>query len=260
MRRLDDALGAVLTVIKEEGFEDNTIVVFYGGYHGMSFPFAKSNNYENSSRGALIIRWPGVTKAGALDVNHMVTTLDFTPTLLEAVKLPPIPHIDGRSFLPALKGEKMTGWDHVFTVYNAAYGNNWIPMRCMRTRDHSYIWNAWSNGTKKYHTENMAGLTWKAMTDAAESNPSIKKRTEFYSYRTPEEFYDLTQDRCERKNLIDDPNHQAEIESMRKELLGMMQRTEDPFANAFAHRENIELIPEVIKKLNKEYVNKGGSE
>ena len=54
----------------------------------------------------------------------------------------------------------MTGWDRVFTCYNAAFGNNWLPMRCLRTRDRSYIWNAWSDGQREYHTENMAGLTW----------------------------------------------------------------------------------------------------
>lgn len=260
VRRLDDALGAVLEVIREEGYADNTIVVFYGGDHGMSFPFGKSNNYENSSRGALIVRWPGVIKAGTLDVNHMVSTLDFTPTLLEAAKLPAIPNIDGRSFLPALKGEKMPGWDHVFTVYNAAFGNNWLPMRCMRTRERSYIWNAWSNGTKKYHTENMSGLTWKAMTSSAESDPAILERTRFYSYRTPEEFYDLAKDPCERKNLIQDPANQAEIESMRKALLDFMERTGDPFANAFANRKNAKLINDTLEKLNKEYPGKGGSE
>jgi N-sulfoglucosamine sulfohydrolase len=256
VRRLDDAVGAVLAVLKEEGFADNTIVVFYGGDHGMSFPFAKSNNYENSSRGALIVRWPGVTKPGSLDRNHMVSTLDFTPTILDAAKLPAIPNIDGRSFLPALKSETMPGWDHVFTVYNAAYGNNWLPMRCMRTKDHSYIWNAWSNGTKKYATENMAGLTWKAMLAAAETNPTIKARTDLYSLRVPEEFYDLTNDRCERKNLIADPKHQAEVESMRKDLLSMMQRTEDPFADAFAHRDNKDLVPAVIEKMKQQYQGK----
>ncbi len=253
VRRLDDSVGAVLAVLKEEGYADNTIVVFYGGDHGMSFPFAKSNNYENSSRGALIVRWPGVTKPGSLDRNHMVSTLDFTPMLLDAAKLPAIPNIDGRSFLPALKGETMTGWDHVFTVYNAAYGNNWLPMRCMRTKDRSYIWNAWCNGTKKYQTENMAGLTWKAMLAAAETNPTIKARTDFYSLRVPEEFYDLTNDRCERTNLIADPKHQAKIESMRKDLLSMMQRTKDPFAEALAHRDNKDLVPAVIEKMKQLY-------
>jgi N-sulfoglucosamine sulfohydrolase len=246
----------VLKVLKEEGFADNTLVMLYAGDHGMSFPFAKSNDYENSSRGALMIRWPGVTKPGTVDQNHMVSTLDFTPTLLDAAHLPAIPNIDGRSFLPALKAEKMNGWDHVFTVYNAAFGNNWLPMRCMRTRDRSYIWNAWSNGTKKYQAENMAGLTWKTMLAASVSAPAIKARTDFYSFRVPEEFYDLTNDRCERVNLIADPAHQAEIESMRKQLLTMMQSTGDPFAEAFAHRDNKNLIPAVLEKLKKEYEGK----
>ncbi len=259
VRRLDDAVGAVLAVLKEEGFADNTLVMFYAGDHGMSFPFAKSNDYENSSRGALIIRWPGVTKPGVVDHDHMVSTLDFAPTLLDAAKLPGIPGIDGRSFLPVVQGGKMEGWDRVFTCYNAAFGNNWLPMRCMRTKDRSYIWNAWSDGKKQYHTENMSGLSWKAMVAASPGNPEIKARADFYLHRTPEEFYDMSNDRCERVNLIAEPARQAEISAMRQELLGMMQRTGDPFAEAFAHRENKELIAPVIEKLKKEY-GKGGGE
>jgi N-sulfoglucosamine sulfohydrolase len=256
VRRLDDALGAVLKVLQEEGFADNTLVMFYGGDHGMSFPFAKSNDYENSSRGNLMIRWPGVTKPGVVDRGHLVSTIDFAPTLLAAAGLPPLPGIDGRSFLPVMKGESMPGWDRVFTFYNAAFGNNWLPMRCVRTKDHSYIWNAWCDGKREYHTENMAGLTWKAMLAAAATNPAIKARTDFYLHRVPEEFYDLTEDRCERANLIGCPARQAAIEAMRQDLLALMRRTGDPFTEAFAHRENKELIPDVLKKLNEEYGRK----
>lgn len=256
VRRLDDAVGAVLAVLKEEGFADNTLVLFFGGDHGMSFPFGKSNSYENSSRVALIVRWPGVTKAGQVDRDHLVSTIDFTPTLLEAAGLPAIPKIDGRSFLPVLKGEKMPGWDRVFTSYNAAFGNNWLPMRCLRTKDRAYIWNAWSNGTKKYSTENMAGLTWKAMLAAAETNAAIKARTDFYLHRVPEEFYDLSNDRNERINLITDPTRQAEIKALRQELLNLMQRTGDPFADAFANRTNKDLVPAVLKQLSEEYARK----
>lgn len=124
VRRLDDTLGAVLKVLVEKCFAENTLVVFWAGDHGMSFPFAKSNCYENGSRGALIMRWPGVTKPGEVDHSHLVSTLDFTPTPLDAVGLPEIPGVDGRSFVPALKGELMPGWDRVFTFYNAAFGNN----------------------------------------------------------------------------------------------------------------------------------------
>jgi len=253
VRRLDDALGAVLKVLEEEGFAENTLVMVYAGDHGMSFPFAKSNDYENSSRGALMIRWPSVTKPGSVDCDHLVSTLDFAPTLLEAASLPPLAGIDGRSFLPAVKGETMTGWDRVYTFYNAAFGNRWLPMRCVRTKDRSYIWNAWSDGKHEYHTENMAGLTWNTMLAAAPTHPAIKARTDFYLHRVPEEFYDLTHDRCERTNLIGDAARQAEIESMRQDLLALMRRTGDPFTEAFAHRDNKDLIPEVLKKLNEEY-------
>jgi N-sulfoglucosamine sulfohydrolase len=253
VRRLDDALGAVLAVLEEEGVADETIVVFYGGDHGMSFPFGKSNSYANSSRGALIVRWPGVTKPGNVDSAHMVTTLDFTPTMLDMLGLPALASLDGRSFALALRGETMVGWDRVFTVYNAAFGNNWLPMRCIRTRSHSYLWNAWSDGTKKYQTENMAGLTWKAMLAAAESDPAIKARTDFYSFRVPEEFYDLQADPCERVNLIDASDHGPEIDTLRCELLAMMQATGDPFAEAFAHRDRREVATAVLEHLRKQH-------
>ena len=258
VRRMDDAVGAVLKVLKEEGFADNTLVMFYGGDHGMSFPFAKSNDYENSSRGALIIRWPGVAKPGVVDSDHLVSTLDFAPTLLEAAKLPAIPGIDGRSFLPVVKGGNLPGWDRVFTCYNAAFGNNWLPMRCMRTKDRSYIWNAWSDGKKTYHTENMAGLSWKAMLAASSDNSEIKARTSFYLHRVPEEFYDMSNDRNERVNLIEDSSRQVEIEKMRQELLAMMQRTGDPFAVAFANRDDKDLVPAVLEKLKEEYGGRRG--
>ena len=240
-------------MLEEEGFADTTLVMVYAGDHGMSFPVAKSNDNENSSRGALMIRWPGVTKPDSVDRDHLVSTLDFAPTLLDAASLPPLAGIDGRSFLPAVKGETMPGWDRVYTFYNAAFGNRWLPMRCVRTKDHSYIWNAWSDGTHEYHTENMAGLTWKTMLAAAPTHPAIQARTDFYLHRVPEEFYDLTHDRCERANLIDELSRQAEIEAMRQDLLGLMRRTGDPFTEAFAHRDNKSLIPEVLQKLNQEY-------
>lgn len=253
VRRLDDCVGAVLQALQEAGAADNTLVMFYGGDHGMSFPFAKSNDYENSSRGALILRWPGVIKPGGVDREHLVSTLDFTPTLLDAARLPPIPGVDGRSFLPALRGEAMTGWDRVFTCYNQSAGREWLLMRCVRTKERSYIWNAWCDGKTEYHAENMGGLTWNAMLAAAESNPAIKERTDFYLHRTPEEFYDMTNDRCERRNLIQDPARQGEIENCRKELLALMERTGDPLAEAFAHRDQPELLAAAKQQLRQEY-------
>lgn len=253
VRRMDDALGAVLRVLEEEGFADDTLVMFYGGDHGMSFPFGKSNNYATSSRAPLIIRWPKVVKPGGLDEQHMISTIDFTPTLLEAAGLPAIEGIDGRSFLPAVHGKKMKGWGHVFTFYNAAFGNRWFPMRTIRTRERAYIWNAWSDGTTRYGTENMAGLTWKAMLAAAETDPAIRQRTDMHLHRVPEEFYDLSRDPHERHNLIDDPAYHAEMTAMRGQLLELMQRTGDPLAEAFRQREKRELTDQAIEAMKRQY-------
>jgi N-sulfoglucosamine sulfohydrolase len=254
VRRLDDCVGAVLKAIDEAGERDNTLVFFYGGDHGMSLPFAKSNDYENSSRGALILRWPGVVSPGRVDRDHLVSTIDFTPTLLDASGVEMIPDMDGRSFLPALKGAAMSGdWSRVFTFYNQSSGGNWLLMRCIRTKDRSYIWNAWSDGKMKYNAENMGGLTWKAMLAAAATNPAIKTRTDFYLYRTPEEFYDMSDDRFERRNLINDTFRQTEIETLRKELLALMQRTGDPLAQAFARMDKPGILASAKQKLIAEY-------
>ena len=257
VRRLDDCVGALMEELNASGLADNTLVMFYGGDHGMAFPYAKSNMYENSSRGALILRWPGVIEPGGEDTAHLVSTLDFTPTLLDAAGIRPIPGIDGRSFLPAVRGGKMDGWDTVFTFYNKQGLSNWIPMRAIRTRDDAYIWNAWSDGKKTYRAENMAGLTWKALVEAGKTDPAIQQRVDHYLYRTPEEFYSLKNDACERTNLIADPARQERIEAMRAQLLAEMRRTGDPLAGAFAQRDQPDVLAAAMERLAKQYPKPG---
>jgi hypothetical protein len=104
----------------------------------------------------------------------------------------------------------------------------------------------------------MAGLTWKAMLAAAATDPALKARTDFYLHRVPEEFYDLAKDRAERNNLIADPSRQPEIDAMRGELLALMRRTGDPFAEAFAARDDKTLVPALIRELNARSKKKTG--
>jgi N-sulfoglucosamine sulfohydrolase len=255
VRRLDDCVGAVLRVLDELGLREDTLVMFYGGDHGMALPFAKSNCYEDSSRGSLLVRWPGRVPAGKVDKRHFVSTLDFTPTLLDAAQVPPIPGMDGRSFLPLLQGGEQDGRDRILTFYNQSSGQKWLLMRSLRTATRSYIWNAWSDGKMQYSAENMDGLTWKAMLAAAKSDPRIKARTDFYIHRVPEEFYDMTGDRYERANLIADPARQAEIEAARAELLAELRRIGDPLAEAFARRDDADFLATEKAKLTAEYKN-----
>ena len=53
--------------------------------HGMPLPFAKTQLYHHSTRTPLMVRIPGVTKAGTVDKRHMVSVVDLLPTVMDAL-------------------------------------------------------------------------------------------------------------------------------------------------------------------------------
>jgi arylsulfatase A-like enzyme len=109
---VDDSVGALLDYLDDAGLADNTIVVytsdqgFYLGEHGW---FDKRFMYEESLRTPLVIRWPGVTKAGSVE-KRIVSNLDFAETFLEAADVPIPADMQGRGFVPLLRGEESEGW------------------------------------------------------------------------------------------------------------------------------------------------------
>lgn len=167
---------------------------------------------------------------GGVDTEHLVSTLGFTPTLLDATGVKMIPDIDGRTFLPALKGTWMAKWDRVFTFYNQG-----------------------GLFSEKGPIAKGTGLAWPAIVKAAQTNPAIKERVELLVHRVPEEFFDLSSDRFERHNLIADASRQQEIESMRADLLAPMQCTGDPFAEAFAKRQDRAVYLSARDKVNAQF-------
>jgi arylsulfatase A len=127
----DESLGRIRAKLKELGLEKNTIIIFtsdnggmaasnqYRGIHHsvetLNTRFSSSNlplrgakgwNYEGGIRVPLIVHWPGQIQPNTTS-DAVVTGTDYYPTLLDMLDLPALPqqHIDGRSFVPALKGE-----------------------------------------------------------------------------------------------------------------------------------------------------------
>jgi arylsulfatase A-like enzyme len=116
VKAVDDNVGRLLKFLDDEGLADNTIVVyssdqgFYLGEHGW---FDKRWIFEESLKTPLLVRWPGVTKAGGSSAT-IVSNIDFAPTFLEAAGLPIPDDIQGRSFVPLLKGMEPTDWRKSF--------------------------------------------------------------------------------------------------------------------------------------------------
>jgi N-sulfoglucosamine sulfohydrolase len=224
--RADETVGEILRALKQSGMEEDTLVVFFSD-HGMPLPYAKTNAWENSTRTPLIVRWPGRIKPGQVDEKNMVSVVDIMPTLIEAADLDRVKGMNGRSFIPLLKGKEQKGRDYVFTFMNRTVRKTPFPMRCIRDREYSYIYNSWSNGELRFRNESQSGRTWTAMMQASPDDPAIKKRVDFYSYRVPEEFYCMAKDPCELENRIDDPKYKDIINKMRLRLLQEMTSTSD---------------------------------
>ena len=128
---VDQSLGTLMAKLKEHGIEDRTIVIFMSDNGGMSvmnetphsnvpkqrlngvtsssnLPLrgAKGWLYEGGIRVPMIVKWPGLGKTGIVCEEPIMST-DFYPSLLEMAGLPAMPNqtADGKSFVPALKGE-----------------------------------------------------------------------------------------------------------------------------------------------------------
>jgi len=232
VRRCDDTVGGALQRLRDEGLEDNTLVVFLSD-NGMAFPFAKTNCYLNSTRTPWILRWPGVIQPGSREKNHLISGIDLTPTLLEAAGLKTPAGIDGRSFLPLLRGESQKNRDIVFTQFHQTHGKKDFPMRCVQTRTFGYIFNAWSDGVLEFRNESQAGRTMNAMREAAAHDPAIADRVNLFLHRVPEEFYDLENDPNALYNLVDSPKHAATLQTFRQKLADWMEATHDPVLPVF---------------------------
>ena len=99
MAQLDDIVGAVMKKLKDEGFDNNTIVVFTTDNGAENFtwpdggqtPFAggKGTAMEGGFRVPCLVRWPGRVPAGGVE-NGIMSGLDWFPTLVAAAGNPDI--------------------------------------------------------------------------------------------------------------------------------------------------------------------------
>ncbi len=235
--RCDQAVGAVLRALKEEGQEENTIVMFLSD-NGIAVPFAKSNCYLHSTKTPWIVRWPGKIQAGSVDSEHLISGIDFMPTVLDAVNLEQVEGMNGKSFVPLLEGKAQGGRQYAFTEYHRTFAREAFPTRALQSKRYGYIINFWVGRTKPMRMDSTSGITFKAMQEAAKDDPNIADRVKLFEHRVLEEFYDFETDPNGLNNLIDSPEHAWKIEIMRRTLSAQMKATNDPALEAFENRKD----------------------
>jgi iduronate 2-sulfatase len=113
---MDAQLGKVLNTLKEEGLEDNTIVIFTSdhGFHLGEHQFwMKVSLHEESVRVPLIIKVPGSKPAVC---NSFTELIDLYPTLAELAGLPYSEHLQGKSLVGTIKNPRTEVRDMIFSV------------------------------------------------------------------------------------------------------------------------------------------------
>jgi len=239
VHRADAAVGRILDALKEEGLADNTLVMFLTD-NGAALPFAKSNCYQNGTHSPFIFRLPGTIPAG-MRTDALISSIDYTPTVLDMLGLPQIDGVDGCSIKDILTGKRAEHYETIFTLFFKTAPNfvtgkaRHYPMRCVQSRKYSYIYNAWADGNLAFQNESMAGLSFAAMRDAAETDTDIKERVDFLLYRIPEEFYDIENDPDCLNNLIDCEELQPHIEYYRNKMYEYMSVSQDALVAKFSH-------------------------
>ena len=132
---LDKVVGRLVAHLKKEGLWDNTLLVFtgdngtgkgvYSVLNGKTVGGDKGNTTTLGTHTPLIVHWPGKAKAGRV-CDDLVDFTDVLPTLAEAAgaELPKGVTLDGRSFLPQVRGEVGNPRDSIFCHYEPRHGNN----------------------------------------------------------------------------------------------------------------------------------------
>jgi N-sulfoglucosamine sulfohydrolase len=223
--KADHDLGLVMAAARE-CLPKETITLFSAD-HGAQWPFGKWNLYESGVAVPLIVAWPGVVKPGTR-TDAVVSWIDFLPTLIEAAGGKAPADIDGRSFLPVLRGEAKTHRERIFTTHANDNRFNVYPARAVREGRWKYIRNLHPEFAFTTHIDLVAGAlgqraffsTWET---AVKSDPQAAAILKRYHARPAEELYDLTTDPTEQRNLAADPKYTPQLASLRAELDGWMK-------------------------------------
>lgn len=136
---VDDQFGRILAALREDGLEEDTIVVFtsdHGNCLGSHEEVSKNVHYEESMRVPFILRWTG-TIAPRED-EFLLSTPDIHPTLLELMGLAGAipPEVEGSSWAPLLvtgEGDRPTSQLYLWVPY----GQPALGRRGVRTHRHT---------------------------------------------------------------------------------------------------------------------------
>jgi N-acetylglucosamine-6-sulfatase len=142
MRTVDDSVGRIVQVLKDEGILDSTLLIFTSdngfqfGEHGL---IDKRTMYEASIKIPLIVHCPDLFKGGQVR-DQMVLNVDLFPTLMDVAGAKTPESVQGESWWPIVNDGNVKGresflytyfWERMFAQTPTVLG--------VRTNTHKYM-------------------------------------------------------------------------------------------------------------------------
>ena len=198
MKEVDDRIGRVITALDENGFGDNTMVVFSSdnGPENLAMSRSISNNrdpngplrgnkrdvWEGGTRVPFVVRWPGQAAPG-LVVDDLVWQGDIFATIAAYLRqeLPNEVAPDGESFLNLIRGQRKPSTKRPSVVISSIRGDLGL-----KTTDGWKFIDATGGGN---------GTSWDAEDRSIPGAAGINQGV-------PKQLFDLAQDLGEDRNLI----------------------------------------------------------
>jgi arylsulfatase A-like enzyme len=220
----DGWVGEKIDQLEKAGELENTVIFVFSD-HGVGLPRGKRNSYDSGLRVPLIVRLPGKERAGETD-DRLVSFIDLAPTVLSLVNIQPPAYMKGHPFLGAFKTDPPT---YAFATQDRMDG---VMDGCRSASDgrFRYILNLMPElphlpkVAYREKQEIMKDLNHLRDPDGG----ATPQQWQMVSTHKPrEEFYDSKSDPHNVVNLIDAPEHQERIKTMRAAVEKWMTETGD---------------------------------
>lgn len=232
IRKVDEELGKIVQMLREDGELDNTFS-FYFGDNGGSLPGSKGYTSEAGLKVPMVVYVPKNFRDKLpvpvnSRVNGFVSFMDLAPTILHlaGVKVPE--EMDGTPFMGEdISLDEMNARDEVYG-YGDRFDELYAFNRTVRKGNFKYSRNFIPYHPKSLYTfyryKQMAFNEWKEMYEAGQLNDV---QSSFFEPQGAEELYDLSKDPNETHNLANLPEYGKELKKLRKLLFNHVTEMND---------------------------------
>lgn len=139
---VDQQIGRLMKLLEQKKIDERTIVVVIGDHgEGLNEHGERRHGqllYNSTLHVPWIMAWPEKLPAQR-SIPTVVSLVDFTPTLLDLLRLPALKELSGRSLMPLVRGDAFPPRGLYAESNEGFFESQWSPLRCLIDENWKYI-------------------------------------------------------------------------------------------------------------------------